>query len=428
MKSAYRYLKTSLLLFIFVTLIASCSDITNTEAPEIIDGVPVQSSEEAFEMDANLIATQTGRSLESVKQELAFQEAFDVYASRVLETYPDQISRLYMDGEMKGHIQFVDEIPADLAIAESPLLTTDTLLITGGGELTLEENYIRAEVATQALKDLGYDNHVTFYGQPEQKIIAEVQVPNDGSTVALNTFDLSQALMARLSEPGLQVQSLATQVSEDDIELKIIRADGPIAELVSAHGGQSHAGDSGTSCTTGWTVSGPNGNGIVSAAHCQVNVKPNKIIRRGAAAGSTHSTTFRKQVFGSSGDAMYHTTDGQEIANFYYSSSNSFRWVESKQSESSMVGKSVCVYGTASNSRYCFHKIEAINTNVTSNGRILGGLARTDRTTVVPGDSGGGWSNGTKAFGISVARGGSNDYFMPITRVESTLGVSLLMR
>ena len=93
-----------------------------------------------------------------------------------------------------------------------------------------------------------------------------------------------------------------------------------------------------------------------------------------------------------------------------------------------MRGKSVCVYGLFSNERFCDHTVEATNVTVTADGKRIGSLARTSEQSVIPGDSGGGWSWNNTAFGVTHGFSPDNDYFTPVTVAEDNLDVQLLTK
>ena len=174
------------------------------------------------------------------------------------------------------------------------------------------------------------------------------------------------------------------------------------------------------SCTSGWAVEGPNGDGIVTAGHCS---GLNKLLH----AGFVHDTVWRDQTR-DRGDSEYHTTSSPEVPEFS-ARDGEIRQVLSKKSTFWILpGQSICRYGRASDFRDCSHTVVAKNVTATfTDGVITGKLVMAQGDSAIGGDSGGGWSWGNKAWGV---HSGSNDtysFFTPIGRVERELNVDLMI-
>ncbi len=188
---------------------------------------------------------------------------------------------------------------------------------------------------------------------------------------------------------------------------------------VGGTGNQRPAGDGGNEeCTSGWAVSGPSGDGIITAAHCT---------GLDTIGGNDHDMTFRSQER-DKGDAEYHTTNGVEVAEFF-AAAGELRDVESTKATLWMLpGNSVCVYGRSSNVRDCTHDIEATGVTATfTDGVTVRKLARASGDSTIGGDSGGGWSWSTKAWGVHAGSNGVDSYFTPIGRAERELNVDVLL-
>ena len=72
------------------------------------------------------------------------------------------------------------------------------------------------------------------------------------------------------------------------------------------------------------------------------------------------------------------------------------------------IGEAICIYGRASNSRDCGMRVDALSITVGSAQRLV----RMDGDgSIAGGDSGGGWSFGTKAYGIHTGRTGGKAHF-----------------
>ena len=90
-----------------------------------------------------------------------------------------------------------------------------------------------------------------------------------------------------------------------------------------------------------------------------------------------------------------------------------------------MAGYGVCVYGRSSNSRNCTHTVEAVGVTIVVDSISLGSQARTNKETTIGGDSGGGWSYSTTAWGVHTAIGGGKSYFTTIVEAEDALSVTV---
>ena len=174
-------------------------------------------------------------------------------------------------------------------------------------------------------------------------------------------------------------------------------------------------------CTSGWSESGLNGTGIITAGHC---AGLNEFEQPGV---TPYSMTFRDQEWGSGGDVEYYTTDHAELAEFY-SDATTIRDVTSIKTTSTMVGGTVCVYGRSSNVRTCNHRVEAVNVNTYDPDCpcTVGNLARTGSASTINGDSGGGWSKNYASWGVhkGVDAAGKG-YFTPVEEAENQLSVTI---
>ena len=91
-------------------------------------------------------------------------------------------------------------------------------------------------------------------------------------------------------------------------------------------------------CTSGWSVSGPNGDGFYYCRHIAPGINGFEEV-----GGLVFSTTWRDQEFGS-GDVEYHTT-GHIALDDFYATANQVRDVSDIRSWWSMFGGTVCEYG-----------------------------------------------------------------------------------
>ncbi len=386
--------------------------------------VVIQDQDAAQAADIALLANETGLSVESVERAILFQQAFGVYADELIARFPNQISAVWMEPvpNTKGHIQFVGEVPAEVTIQlkKRETLNSGNVILTANGLISMEDHVRRAELAAYALVDLRYQNHVAFFDPMRQVIRIELQLSEGASQPSKE--DIAGAMQARLQagegEAG-QLQGRAATIDMADLDLAILTGEGPLVTPDHSRGGNWLLDDGVRECTSGWSVSGPNGDGIITAGHC------NGLNQFEEPGVTPYGMTYQFEVNGTGGDVEYHTTTHPEDDDFY-SDATTIRDVTGTKSTSTMVGGSICVYGRSSNVRTCNHIVEATGVTATGGGVTVTKLVRTDSTSTTGGDSGGGWSVGGTAWGIHMGQDSAGKgYFTPAQQAESVLGVTI---
>ena len=414
-------MKTSIyrvVLFLALTLI-SISFVRNTSADRIHiereQTVVYQDEQAAQAADTALLAQEAGLPVASVEKALAFQQAFAVYADGLLARFPDQISSVWVEPapHTAGHIRFVQDVPAEV-VAEIEKLSPGHILLKGGGAISMADHAQRAELAAAALLDMGYDNSLAFFDPMNNVIQLEVQLPENVKHPA--ELDVLVAVQNHIHSAGWQ--GPAAVVNANDLNITILEGFGPIVTLQHTRGGNWLRDDGVRECTSGWSVSGPSGDGIITAGHC------NGLNQFEEVGGLVYGMTYISGVFGSSGDVEYHTTTHVEYDDFY-ADATTIRDVSGIKATNSMVGGSVCVYGRSSNIRTCNHTVEAINVTVNANGTTVKKLVRASNVSTIGGDSGGGWSWNNTAWGIHHGIGSNKSYFMPVQEAQTALGVTV---
>ncbi|MGH7962744.1 MAG: hypothetical protein ACRERD_13105, partial [Candidatus Binatia bacterium] len=137
-------------------------------------------------MDNAILSTEKGLPLESVERSIAFQQAFTEYADKLLARFPDQISVVWVEPvpNTRGHIQFTGEVPPEVAveIRSLGLLDSSSVVLTGGGMISMADHARRAELAAEAMVELGYRNLLTLFDPVSQVIRIELKLP-EGATL-----------------------------------------------------------------------------------------------------------------------------------------------------------------------------------------------------------------------------------------------------
>ena len=202
--------------------------------------------------DTALTANQTGLPVESVERAMAFQKAFGKYVDELIVRFPDQISAVWMEPmpNARGHVQFTGEVPQEVtseiewqasrpSVDGSPrrLLDPNNVILIGEGMISMADNSRRAELAAEALVDLGYQNFITLFDPIDNVINIELLLPEGASQPS--KLDLVGAVQNRVRAERHQggearFQGRAATVDALDLELTVITGSGPIMELEPA--------------------------------------------------------------------------------------------------------------------------------------------------------------------------------------------------
>jgi len=367
-----------------------------------------QTAHSAVTQDVQLLAAKKKISFNQAANAIQFQEDFAAFAKKLSNRYPNRISRIWLEPApaLEANIEFVGDMPR--------ITAPQNVYLTGGGKFNRKQHLERAEKLSEIIRSAGYNNFLTYFSPADGKIQLEMSVENRSSAMSVNTLS---EILSKFSDEDSKAAGMSLSIN--DINLDIQERVGEIYTMEHSRGGNWLRDDGARECTSGWSVSGPNGDGIITAAHCT------GLNQFEESTTTIYGMTFRSQERGD-GDVEYHTTDHIEPAEFW-ASSTALRDVESTKATIWMLpGNSVCVYGRSSNVRDCTHKIEATGVTVTfTDGVTVRKLVRASGDSSIGGDSGGGWSWGTKAWGV---HSGSNDvdsYFTPVGRAETELNVTI---
>jgi len=401
------------------------------EELDVPKGVVFENSKVSLKTDIALLAKESGIPIKAIEEKMLFEKAFGEYAKKLLTRYPDQITAIWMEEKYNtsGHILFVGDVPREIEIEVKRQGLNDKIFLESGGNISISDNYKRAVLVSKALIDLKYKNTVTFFDHTKNIIKIEIKLLK-GEKKPIKK-DLISAIQTQFDKSSLKGKSAI--INLNNINLKLIEGDEPIVSTQSSLGGSWILGGGGA-CTSGWAVSGPSGDGIITAGHCPAGI--NQIIDN--EEGGLNNLQWISEVHGTEGDVEYHTTDDTEDSRFYADATR-IRSVNHTMFTVLMTipwFNKVCVYGRSSNIRTCDHQIQAINVTTTStlNGitTTVGNLVRASNVSTIGGDSGGGWSWANIAYGIHHGTGEDEagnevSYFMPILEAQNALGVSVMV-
>jgi len=379
------------------------------------DGSLVLENDGKMTMDVDLLAKESGMSRSQAVDTIQAQNEFAHYANKLMAKFPNRISRMWKEPApgTKSHIQFMGKVPTQVLEEISANKTPANVSITGGGSMSFQDNVTRAQVAARGLRKAGYPRSLSFYDPATNSIQVEIKVPKKSARP-----DRSRILSAVQSElKGTDLSDQIRSITGKELRIKTLEGEGEIMEFDHVRGGNWIQDDGVRECTSGWSVSGPNGDGFITAAHCS------GINGFEEAGGLVFSTTWRDQEFGS-GDVEYHTSSHIALDDFYATAS-SIRDVSGIRSWWTMFGASVCEYGRSSNTRTCNHTVDGLLVTVNYSIGTVNNLIRVTGDNSIGGDSGGGWSFNYTAWGVHSGSNGSQSFFTPADLAESALGVTI---
>lgn len=187
-------------------------------------------------------------------------------------------------------------------------------------------------------------------------------------------------------------------------------------------------------CTSGWSVRriSDGATGVVTAAHCE---GIDRFVQTGVGAYS--APFLAPEHIGPWGEVEWHTTTHVELAEFYATSTSIRNVTAIEPYGDVMVDESVCVYGRDTDTRNCSLDVRFTRVLATFFWEGCNCVVNADRLVemdgrqVMAGDSGGGWSMNTRAYGIthgfSNAPGGG-DIWSPASLFEQAIGVRVMLQ
>lgn len=404
--------KPKILVFLILTsTLEPCFAHEESMENEQLGNERLQTTEQSLTEDINILAREIGVDRDVIRSSIQFQDEFTDFFEELSRQYPNQISRVWLDPapSAQAYVEFIGDAPK--------IQTALNVDITGGGIYSFQEQEQRAEHLAQVLVANNLTNLMTYYNHETGLIKLVIKVADQQEAISDTVLERIISNQKGLDEDE---QLLFDHLSLAEIDYVITEGGGDIIELQHSRGGNWLRDDGERECTSGWSVSGPKGDGIITTGHCkglnQFEESPSII----------YNMTFKDQNYGLGGDVEYHTTVHKEPAE-YWASSSSLRSVEGiKKNQNMLKGLTVCRYGRSSNFRTCNHKIKAKSVwIVTSSGTLLTKMVKVTGVSAISGDSGGPWSFGTTAWGVHSAIGNKNSYFTPVQQAEKKLGITI---
>ena len=378
----------------------AAADETTKDTPAAHRAVGRQAAEAT---DAELAAAQTGRSVAEASREREVADRLGAVQARLAAERPDLYAgallspgggaTLYVKGAADDLVRsLVREAGVDIAVVE-------------GRAHSWREMEDRSRRLHRAIAGRGYRNIATSFDEATGTIEATVtRAPG----LPASARDLRAALPAEL-RTGTR---LAVQ-------------DAPLGADEHAFGG-NWVRDSGVNlCTSGFSVVNGSGvTGVTTAGHCS---GIDEIVEPGV---GVHALTHQAEHRGQWGDVEWKTSAAHVEPAEFYASSTDLRQVNAVEPRASItVGEAICVYGRSSNSRNCSTNVLRTSVSCTVDGVFNDRLVAMDAAVTVGGDSGGGWSFGTTAYGSHKGRcsfdGAVRNVFTVADLFDEALGVTV---
>lgn len=205
-----------------------------------------------------------------------------------------------------------------------------------------------------------------------------------------------------------RITQIQAQSKAVGIAVKVLKAPSAGGKAEIVRGGMAMG-----ACTSGFTVFRGATRGVLTAGHC-----PNS---NTYVSGSSSITKFVAGHRGSYGDFQWHSTPDSTSHNIRINSSGRTRAI--LRQAIAAVGTSVCNYGKSRARSSCTTVSSQAVCATDQNGYRLCRLVRTNGAFTNPGDSGGPWYSGNRAYGIHFGKVSGKSSYSRIGNAEAILGI-----
>lgn len=318
----------------------------------------------------------------------------DLYAGAQLSNDPTGAPILYIKGAADA---FVRKVVNDAGIA---------IQLSEGRALSWSELENKSRRLHGELARRGYRNIATALDETK------------------GTVEGTVSRMPGLPETAQALHSSLSAEFQAGTHLRV--DDAPVGGDLHAYGGMWVRDDGFNECTSGFAVvNGSGTTGVTTAGHCD---GINEIDEPGF---GVFSLTHQNEHRGAWGDIEWKTATAHIEPAEFYASATEVRQVNAVEPRASItVGEAICVYGRSSNSRYCGSTVHLTSVSCTVNGFFNDRLvAMNNNSTTIGGDSGGGWTFGTTAYGsvkgVCTYGGAPRNIWSVADLYDEALGVSV---
>ena len=305
----------------------------------------------------------------SMGQRLA-SERPDVFVGTALPDAPDGVPVVYVKGQADS---FVDQLARHIDV---PIRVID------GQPYALTQLEERMAATQAGLESAGYAVVATSFDITKNGKI-EVVVRND----------------PRIADPYLQMLETLPAELRHDITIEITTGPPGLTQNGSFGGMWVTLENWTNACTSGWSVAktSTGTTGVTTAAHCD-GIEG---IRH--PGFGVHAFPFQSQHRGQWGDVEWHTSPEPEPPRFYADQTGAIRNVTAVEPNGGISqNESICFFGRKSLNRRCA-RVARVSASCTFQDNVtVGRLVWMDANISDFGDSGGGWSVDTRAYGSHV--------------------------
>lgn len=346
--------------------------------------------------DARSYAAHRGIGLQEARLALAKQRALGRALSTLARQFPGSYAGGWVEHTPQVHAvaRFVGDVPSGAVAAVGGSVT-----LRGGATRSLAELQRRTDAVHADLAAQGRREVTTSYDVKSGRVEATVQ------------------LLPGEQSPGLPASARASDVAVE-------YAAGDVSGDQHTRGGARTPGDSGGTCTTGFSVARNGVYGFVTAGHC-ANARDYQEPESG---GLRYDAPYQAQHRGDWGDFQWHTTPHAEYAEFY-TSNTGYRPVNGYDGSISE-GDYVCKYGRTSG--YGCSDVYRVNVTVTVDGITYRRLVAVEDYITEGGDSGGPWFLVYDATGVhkgyTTIWFNKRSIFSPIFYIDDALGLALVVK
>ncbi|GAA4716048.1 hypothetical protein Prum_005150 [Phytohabitans rumicis] len=306
---------------------------------------------------------EAGLRLDRVRDAVAFRLGESAVVGGMLAEEPLGVPSLLIKGTATAEVR-------QLAAASG-------VRILDGQPYTAAQLRKRASVVHDRLVGMGYPEVVTAVDIATAGVSATVTAQ---SGLPATGAALAASLPADLNDLG---DGVALAVSGKPA----------VRRETAAFGGLRNRFNGAARCTSGWSVINSSGTtGVSTAAHCSVNQITHD--------GVNHPLALQAQHIGSQGDVEWGTTTFPEPDDFH-PNGLVIRDVGAVEPIANItLNETICVYGRTTNAEEC-STVDALDVTITDSLGTSKRLVAMGHVTQ-PGDSGGPWYNGVRAYGSHV--------------------------
>ncbi len=337
----------------------------------------IQEDSDALTEDLGLMAEANDWTLEEAEAQFVAAAEVGAVAQAVAATHPAAFVGSALSDRPGGAPTLFVKGPASSLVHALVERSAVPILIADQQPYSFDELEAQNLAVHKAVVGLGYDDVASSFNILERGAISVAVTAVPG--LPNRPEDIAEAI-----PEALRSRVTITLVEED------------VAVDFSVFGGMSAQDDGVQECTTGWSVAdnGFGTTGVTTAGHC---TGINQAFHPGHGA---HPINFIREHRGQWGDVEFHTSGFAEPATFY-SDADTIRNVLAVAAIASIsVNESICAYGRKSNVRDCSLQVQDVSQACTNSGVFNDRLVMMDGVGVMTqGDSGGGWSFGTTAYG-----------------------------